>query len=53
LLLTEMTTGLLLRKVAFTAIVTGVSVMPHAIFESVLPVQGATRSKSTVLDGNE
>lgn len=36
------TTGRLLRKVAFTAIVTGVSVMPCAILASVLPVQGAT-----------
>jgi len=49
LLLTEMTTGLLFLRVAFTAIVTGVSVIPNAIFERVLPVQGATRSKSTLL----
>ena len=36
------TTGLLFLKWALTAIVTGVSVIPSAIFASVLPVQGAT-----------
>ena len=36
------TTGLLLRKCAFTAIVTAVSVIPSAILERVLPVQGDT-----------
>lgn len=34
-------TGFSVRKVAFAVIVTGVSVIPCAIFASVLPVQGA------------
>ena len=49
LLLTDKTTGLLFLRVALTAIVTGVSVIPQAIFERELPVQGATSSKSTAL----
>ena len=43
---TDSTTGLSVRKVALTAIVTGVSVIPCAIFASVFPVQGATRVSS-------
>lgn len=41
------TTGMPMRKADFTAMVTGVSVMPAAILERVFPVQGATASKST------
>ena len=42
----DSTTGLFVRRVAFTAIVVGVSVMPLTIFASVLPVQGATSISS-------
>ena len=41
------TTGMPMRREDFTAMVTGVSVMPAAIFERVLPVQGHTTMAST------
>ena len=40
------TSGRLLRRCAFAAMVTGVSVMPHASFARVLPVAGAMMSAS-------
>ena len=42
----DKTTGLFVRRVAFTAIVVGVSVMPFTILARVLPVQGATSISS-------
>ena len=45
-----MTNGRLLRKCAFAAIVTAVSVMPFAILASVFPVHGLiTRASSSIL----
>ena len=46
-----MTTGLLFLRCDFTAIVTGVSVIPNASFARVLAVQGATTSMSSSFFG--
>ena len=46
----DSTTGRLFLSCALTAIVTGVSVMPCAIFASVLPVHGATSISSSPME---
>ena len=46
LVASAMMTGFRLRRQAFTHIVTVLSVMPEAIFASVLPVQGETITAS-------
>ncbi len=44
-------TGFILRRWLFTAMQTGVSIIPSAIFASVFPVQGDTTSISNIRFG--
>ena len=47
----DKSTGRCILRWLFTAMVTGVSVIPFAIFPKVLPVQGATTSTSQIFLG--